>query len=966
MPKIKTNYKVAQLDANRYQENEAVEVHSSLHRFLHFSFGLIIAVITIGLAWFFGNNYSAKLSSEQIVLQKEGTVLVIDEFSNQQNVLKDEINIFPGDTIKTSAGSSALITLPDSSELRLKENTEIVLNTKNDIYVKEGQLWVFANENVKVEAQKSIFNLKDASFDLIVDSTFEATSWRHNVEMIVLLDNLNKTKEMFLPAGTRVMYSPDSLQSDLTLLRYSKVKKELRLHAATATSWERENLEKDKKAYLKIKDQLVANENYENPWMDKIFAFRKVFTFIPGKNDALQEKITNATTNNIFNNLKNQKINNAIDVLVSSNLSEEKLQDLWQKTYLLADNDEYFLELNHEVESLWLKKYSGDKNELQKYLLRASLNLIEDYIDSRDSDLLAIELADYKNLWSTYEGDNYSDELYMHREVFFRLALFYINRVDEDMLTMSEWLDDLALAKEPIKSIDLLKLEIAQNNLTLVESFMDNERYFLAKDVVENTRQRLSLQEVPEVFNVRAQILAKEDLLDQKLAFISETGSMNEEEFQRYLLEKEKEQELIKELTVEDKKEMTPEEIEEYKNGLLAEVRDSFATQGITMISFDFQGESESVFTITKAILPTGKFFSASYNSLNQALSDIQFEDGTKYSAGIKLAQLVWLSNELFADNTDTSGDSTDLHAAGDDNAEEDTSYEPISATLTSLLRKTTQKYLEEYNITVEAKDITPISRNEVKVASAAIPDVSYTLSFEFNVDTKALNNIYLADIKISNTDLENLKTVALSAVDQQKEVDTLVKTTKNAFKSLNMQFELGKNMLIDTNTNTARFSNLNYSIDNQIFSISGIYQPENLIFMSIAEKDNKFSPLRNVRLTDFGESIKKAYEDKLAELTTQNTELKNQLKQEEMINAFVYILDSYDANYEKDKIIAYPDKDRVVFSQVYLNNFQVWIAGEYDAVNKIFTIITSASFEDKTNLTMDQLEADLSSTKGE
>ncbi len=948
MSNKKTNYTVARFED--LEKNETtIEQHSSLHRFLNLSFALVITVLTVGIAWFFGDNAVRDIGS-RMTIEVDGKVVITDEFGKSREAV-DKIFVYEGETIETDEFSSASIKLPDLSELRLDNNSKIKINKQDDFYINNGHIWLFSAGNVTIGAEKVNFIAENTSADFLINDVYEVSSWRHNLEVDLTLDEAGLSKSILLPVGTRIMFSPKQLNSDFDLLRFSKLKKELKLHFASMTDWESINLEKDQERLLVFEDEAFSIDISAREPSESFFFMKMFFAFFPEKKLSLENNFISREINKVFKELSENNFQSAKRSIIGQNFSENQLEDMWLKTRALSST-KTFLEAKHAIQDIWLKNFSDNKEELQTKFLRSSLAMLEDYTKNRNEPLLTIELDYYKNLWNKFEGDDYLSELDSHREAVYAIMNYYVDRIDSNFVALDNWLDDLAIMSEVGRDQDVLRLEIAQKNLSLVEIFINSQRYFLAQEIIEDSKQRLAIEKVPEISNVSRQIVAKEELLNEKLEFIGKTGDMDEEQFRQYLLERQKEEELLAELRGDSEDYLDQMSDEEKLANIKEFVRESFSKEGLTLISYNPEGSSDNIFVIDRAVLPDGKGFSAVYNRQTNALSDIIFDDGTEYTVGVKLTHIIWLSDQLFAEVED-GGE----HAVADEDNENDPTYQPISSNLAVLLKKKASNKMEEFSIKVSAKDLEVISTNQVSISNAVMEDVAYTVSFDFNVDNSYCTNIKVGNIEIDDVEIKDLKKEIIGIAEEKAEMDSLIKSVESAFNSLGIRFEIGKNVLIDKQNLTARFSKLVFKYQEEEFVVSGVYDIEKLSFITIAEENKKFETIRNINILKFAKSIEDAYQTKQEEIKDEQEASKEEQKRKEMLKSFKALLDLYGTQYVEENIQIFPQENKIVFTRVYLENYEIWIAGEYDTEKEILLYVTSANFEPKENITFIELD---------
>jgi prolyl oligopeptidase PreP (S9A serine peptidase family) len=219
--------------------------------------------------------------SSAIIANIDGSAFVIDEFGKERR-LTNGSKISMNEIIYTSDNSIVNIIFPNKSNIRLNSKSRIKLNTKNSIEVLNGQIWAFTGQKLFISINNSVFVLNNSSGDFILkDNHYEISSWRHNINMFIATGD--KKINLILPTGHRVFFSQSQLKEDLSLLRLSKLRKELHIHKAKIGDWENKNLNLDKEILIAIEGDYY-NEIYSNDFgfsagIIDTFLFSRIFNF---------------------------------------------------------------------------------------------------------------------------------------------------------------------------------------------------------------------------------------------------------------------------------------------------------------------------------------------------------------------------------------------------------------------------------------------------------------------------------------------------------------------------------------------------------------------------------------------------------------------------------------------------------------------------------------------------------------
>lgn len=940
-------------EANKLIANDdPLKRHSHAHRLLHFSFALVFTCITIGFAAFFAGNPADGAGFDKITIKGEGEVFIIDEFGKKNEIIK-ETPVFAGETIATGKRSVATIAINETRAVYLNNETEIVLTAKNEIELKKGQIWVFSAEETFVATPQAKIRIENATGDFqINNNNYQITSWNHNLEIEFDLGNREKIKNFLLPLGSRIIFNGDQLKPDLARLRFSKLKKELKLHSAGITEWEEENIKKDKNIVFRLEEENFIASEVQSTLPGSYLAARSFFSLIPERKTVAEDDRLAAKTEEVFNYLAKGNFDQAKKILITKKFSEEQLAEMWQKTYIMSKK-ENFLKANHEIANIWLT-IAVDKPELKNKLLRFSLALREDLLKLREPALLALEDEYFRNLWKSVNTAGSSTELMGHMEALFRMTEFYADRVDSDALKTNEWLNDFALVNEDPQAKDLLKLEIAQKNLTLTNVLMDAEQYLLAKEVIKNLQTRLALETIPEIFQIKEKILEEDRLINEKLAFVSANGSLNEEELAQKIKDRAKAEELLRELESDNVDTEESADLDDQK--LLNSVRDRFAEMEITIIAHDVLDDSKNTFSIEKAILTNNVSFSAIYNRSNDSLSGIVFDGGKEYPGGIALSGVAWLAESVSESGEEVDGS---LHAAA--TTEPIPEEQGLDSTVITLVKKVAQSKLAPLGLNIESRNITALSENEVRIKGATIgsketKDLIEEITFDFNIENSSFRNITVSDYPAGEATVGDFVAKIKAAAEKQDTINLLIAEVEKVFKTLGLNFEMGKNVAVDYTKQTARFSKLQYSAKESDFVISGFYDISSGTFTAIAEENKKFTTLTNIKKEDFKMAIAAAYNAN-PELVMAETEAKAETA---MIAELKAVFTKFSCEFTDFDLKPNTVSGIVGFANIKMPSYNLVIAGEYDSKNDIFLKITSADFETKTNLTFADFENQL------
>ena len=864
---------------NKKEKNALVQRHSHTHRFLHFFFSLLSFALLLFLLSFF--NQQAQGSDDLTVkIISPQKISVTNEFGEKYDFNKSK-EVFEGETFSTSIKSQAVINFPDKSELRLHERSRVkILSLKPnpEILLLRGQIWVFATSRIIIRMPKSMFIVEGSSADFVRNgSLFEIASFRHNLRCRLFLSDEDKNfiTNFMLPVGNRVIFSPLQIKEELSLLRFSKLKKELKFHTASETDWDTQNLLRDRKILLKIEENYVTQAKTNTFFAENFLlfrAFKNALTFIPAKKEDLKQEKNEFLIKEILKNYFQGKSDQAQSILKKSNFQEDNFSNIWKQTFALSSY-ENFLKARWDLEEIWLQKITQKekKIELLKDFLIASFSLIEDFVKDRNEKFLKKEIAHLRKLLNSFEKYKYKNMLFeitIGREVISNLAKYFADRVSEDILQIYEWSNDISLMHEDSSTQDILRLEIAQSNLTLMEKFIKKERFLLAKKIIEQTDERLRLETMPEIFSIREKILSKKSLVNQKLAYVENEGQLNEESFQQFLKDQEKTDQLIEELELsqKNKQESEIDTLAVSKEELFTQVREKFAENEITLVSFDFEEYSEDLFLIYKAVLSNGDSFSALYDLSKNSLSEIEFEDYGSLAGGVFLSEIVDLSRKFSGQNnneeeSDENSDN-DLYASAD----ESKNTEDIDSALLMIIKQLAQKKLSEKNIKADLKDIKVITRDIVKISNAKIDEIDHFFDIKINIKTDQCSDIKIdQEFDVPETNLASLYKAIISFINKKEQLDEFKKTVSSDFKILKIDFVFDENLQIDQTKKEANFSELIYSLKEKQYIISGQFDIKNKIFKTVSEKTGQFN-LENIESKDFETNISQILEKKQQE----------------------------------------------------------------------------------------------------
>jgi hypothetical protein len=952
----------APLSQSKAAEKLRVAQGSSAHRWLQLSFAALIAAIGVIAAFFFGSSHEDTLGSITSQITGSNQVTVINELGvagNAQNVR----GLFGGETIKTSQNGEAVIHLFNNSELRLAKNTELILvNSEKEPIIEliSGKIWIFSNTPITVKVPRGNYLVNNASASFTSQGgNLEIASFRHNIQSKVYTKNAELIREFLLPVGIKIAYPSAKLQPSLAKLRYSKFRKELAFSKASMTDWEEAHLQNDKDLLLKLEeDRFQRLYSYQGPSELSSLTDKTLDLLSFLKNNPSP---TTAKKSQLLGSINSPSVN------IEGSFSDADYLEALQEIRLLPVNQESTI-IRHKLEDLWLKS-TNDQTSTLKSITEISLTELEKLIAANKEDLITKETARLMNNWRQLESQKHNgvllNDILSQKLVVFNLANHYPAKVTTEVLNLLDLLSDLALSQEEEKNHSLLRLEIAQTNLELTDHFIENHRYHLAKKVIEQTNERLKMEKVPEIYAIRDEIMSKKELVNMRIVFFEETGSLSEEEFHQFLEDQENSQKILNELEA-----MQAENLAESQKNLVVknseelneEVRDNFTTAELVLVSFDFQENSTNKFIIHRGILESGEGFSGVYNLDNNALSEIEFDNGETLTGGVFLTEL----NSIAASFTE-SNSSTDN--SPDSSQQQEVQIDP---NLKGLLKELAIRKLTENDITISQRNIEVVSRGQVLITNAQLPGVSEPISFTLNLDTLDCTNIAPENYQIPTCSLADLPTESATAIAAKEIFDELAQDLATSFSYADLGYELGQNTFINLEQKTARFSKLQVTVDNQQFIISGQFDLEKEIFTKIAEVEGKFNSLQRVPLRNFKVDILKASTKKQQEISQKKQAESDgpisslpqgdNLSSEDLIKKLSTIFALSNIEFTVDNFEAFPEEQKVIFQNVTLADYQTKLSGEYDSKFNNFSRVSSSSFGILNNATLEEIFLEIES----
>ncbi len=751
----------------------------SLFHFSTIAFILSVIFLLFGIMSYFLVFNRAEIKFKEVapklVFAKGQTVFVKTPFSKEFSSAKPNQILLAGTQVQTGDRSYAEIKI-DNNIVRLDTNTHVNFlennfNNKSHRlafnFIK-GAVWVNAFDPILIKASQA-----QARFDHTIGAYMYSEKSMNNIYSIVgnvdldLFDKKsNLLSKVVIPLKNKVEFYDSQLVTDYKLLKYSKLKKELKMgqivfRDVLDEKWVKRNTDTTitalKNNYISYYSSYFLKNSY--------YSLQNKLAFHSDKKRALNLKLAEIKLKYLLGG-----VSTANDIVQAKTILTE-----FDSIASVLQNDSSFISLI-EKEFYNIRNIKTDttayltKEKLREYLFKQNKNPIilrtyladVNYLFSKKEIKQAEKISqDWLKQWSVTNQKKYNKEFDNQSHIYGSVILNNTDKITTTSLSLLDEVGDYRL-KNNKEDKDVL-FEIALDRLDVSKSLITAYRYSDARKYLTTSYERLGLSK-GKISTATKDVFIKDAILiADRIAYAEKNlhGSaepIDEAEFRKYLSTQEQEKSTIARfnsfLKQDSQKSVTK------SNTIAPTVNDAYrklTAENIVVSAKDIKVESDNLysFMIQKATLvsssKTGSTmsFSAKFDYITGALYEIilnekSFKGNYSLKDFIKIAQ----TNQIKSPAINTS----DL--SGFLSLKDNTEAQLSRAVALDLAVPILIKNFGKYNILIyNNNQISPLDLKTLtafKIQDALIKDSSgkykIKVSFKYDSIAQVMSGITLKD----------------------------------------------------------------------------------------------------------------------------------------------------------------------------------------------------------------------------
>ncbi len=528
-------------------------------KLIHFSkiaFVLSLVFIITNIFWFGLYLQSTKTDfrqvAPQIVFGKGQTVSLKTPVGSKFVTATPNQPLLTGSYIKTDDQSYAEIQV-NGSKIRLDKNTELKFAenkfNKRDPYryafeLQKGSVWVNAFDPIVIKTP-----FAQAKFDHTIGAYMYSKPLNRvfsvigNSDVRLMDSNKKPLASITLPLKNQITFSDSQLISDYSRIKYSKLKKELKMGAIQKSildeSWIQMNTKNDaniftqknnyinnagsyhfQNRYHSIKSTLALTS--EQKEYEKLELAKIKLNYLLGGLHLNNDSITASTVLDEFNTIANDLRNNA------------KFNNIIENEFYRIRNVKTNSPAYLTKEALRQYLFAKNKNpEIFKTYL-ADIDYLFRIRDLKQVDKIA---ANWLKKWTTAMRKKHSDEFNRQARIYHSILLAYPSKITTKTLGVLDSVGDYRMKND--SSLETL-YEIALERLDISKYLMNTLRYSDAKKYLKTSYAKLNLSKQKSTVAAKDIFVKEAVLIADRIDFTEQTmhgaaKKIDEKKFQDYL-----------------------------------------------------------------------------------------------------------------------------------------------------------------------------------------------------------------------------------------------------------------------------------------------------------------------------------------------------------------------------------------------------------------------------------------------
>jgi hypothetical protein len=763
--------------------NPLIPSRNISHSFSYYALHVLVAFVFLSLFLFSGNISSPSFGKASVFLP-EKTAQIHGEAYQKKNFetqkVKEDTLVFGGESFEVLKGNEVNLSFSDFTVVRTDAASEkTVLSVQEsahpEIYLESGKIWVSTKEYVvsNFEQAKVETLAGSVSIEKNAKGKIFITAWDNPSRVTLYSVGGEKLWGFLLPTRHTVEFSPEEFFSkkDFDKFRFSKLKKEFYLQKAEKNKFIKKNIEKDE-IWRKSVIQSLSRKNVKSFSQDVQESF---FALLPNTIEEQKALQKDQLMTEIWNDFSLQNFVGFTQKVQQLSAEEQKIVSRYAGFYPdnLQANFVFAKSFSEEAGTLWQKLWILE-------------SLVKNKESRAEQEKAAKAILEEMSI-TEYDGEEVQ---------FFALSLFqnYSDIISYAIIDFFYDINSKLIEDEDSDEKKLLrKLEIIQGVFLFTSSLVEEEKYILARKILDEVEVYIINEENP-VFQIE-----KEKIIEQK-SYIRGKVEYSE------ILGDEEGVDLDSWLSIR-------EQMKEHGKGEEAPTEDRYAIEKIKTLLKENDISHHSLvqnkdfpqyFTFEQERNKNGIFFSGHFNADTQKFSQVIFFDGNQNP--ISIAQNYVFSLEemsLFEkENLNTLIEVAQKSGQKDETGEEAPQKvipseiadfvetislsDFIAADITALSRNVHPKSIKvaEIESAVAHEAAREIQKKEMRKggsiyeiegqAQEVIED--YTFDFSYNIETKKASDIVLYT---KNTDTAKTGIVIgkdLSLEEMVKTLDGLAK----------------------------------------------------------------------------------------------------------------------------------------------------------------------------------------------
>ncbi|MBU0727370.1 hypothetical protein KKA95_01670 [Patescibacteria group bacterium] len=793
-------------------------------------------------------------------------------------------SLFSGTNIKTGELEFAEIIL-ENNIVRLDQNTELTLlnnNYESDprlvFSLESGSIWVNAFDEIEVDSLQS------------------ATTFSHSIGMMTYAYPMNRTMvisgsadlalydeegnyltSFSVPLNNQVTYVDTQIVSDYSLLRSSKLRKELKLASIAGSvledEWVMRNLEVDSDFFDNNRD--LINSELAFKIRDNYYRFLSYLTFIPQTKETLTLNYAKATLNYVLgaihkNNLKAdaKELLASFDTLINSVIASAKTIEWLVETYYAIGSVEYGMPAYLAKTNILSHILDIEGPQILRTYLTDLRVALQNFSLEDDADKIA---AEWLENWDRDRVAIYPTEFENQAKMLHSIILAHMDKVTTALLSIYDQTGQMRLdLVAGSNDEEEVRFAVTEERLEIASALVTAYRYLVAKQYLSNSYATLGINELETNAAAKEVFLEHAKLLAERIEYAEErmhsaATSINESDFQDYLKQKERDQKLSDSLEafLESGTEVSVTDVPE-----IGDVVSKFANARISLIENDIIGLSDSPFyfevknarLIDRAADGSSITFDAVYDYSTNAVNEV-LVSGVLFKGNFGLNDLVAVLTQNGINEADTGPE--DISGLLVDENDEALRAQVVAQDLAKqLVSNEISKYEIQIGSMEQIEILDPVTLTSFRITNAYIQDPTdprnpIKIDFDYSSSTKKAYSVYIVEtgkIASNEVSLGELAGAVLGDiyVSQQKQA------TLDEFKNLidrKKYFEVEDQNLNMINLNEIEFTDMSFAMIP--FSISGSYDASQNIF---TELNHEFYSATDADLEDYTEILAMKY----------------------------------------------------------------------------------------------------------